>query len=106
MVNDCSVTCGGDELSVACMMKLKVPVPVGTPVIVPLLCSVNPGGSAPENNVKVIGGVPPETVMVCENGAPCPTLGGTIGGTTTSGAAIRIVKVCVAVCWVKRVLPT
>ncbi len=73
-------TCAGDAAvpleSVTLMVKLKGPVPVGVPVIAPVLGFRNrPGGKAPEFRVKVYGAVPPVATMAEPYWIPtCPVV--------------------------------
>ena len=47
------------QLSEALTMKLYVPTAVGVPEIMPDPFMANPGGSAPDTKVNVMGGTPP-----------------------------------------------
>jgi hypothetical protein len=54
-----------DPESVAVTAKLKAPVAVGVPSIIPVLaCSVMPVGSEPVDD-HVYGGTPPDAVSCC-----------------------------------------
>jgi len=48
------------QLSIACTVKLNVPVVVGVPAINPDKLRFNPEGSAPPARLNVIGACPPE----------------------------------------------
>jgi hypothetical protein len=50
--------------SVACILKLNVPVVVGIPVILPELLKLKPVGNAPSITYQVYGGDPPIAVRV------------------------------------------
>jgi hypothetical protein len=57
-------------LSVTWAVKLETPNLSGAPLMVPVVPSVRPDGSAPITTVHVYGGDPPVALSVCENAAP------------------------------------
>jgi len=73
-------------LSVALMLKLKLPAAVGVPERTPLL-SVTPAGNDPLTTEKVYGAVPPLAVIVCVYAAATVPAGTVVCVTVTVGAA-------------------
>jgi hypothetical protein len=53
----------GEQLSSATIVKPKEPVVVGTPEIIPVGLTLNPGGRVPVPSLKVIGGTPPDACI-------------------------------------------
>ena len=60
-----AVCCGDDE-SVTCTVKLKVPAACGVPEMVPELLIFRPSGRFPELTDQVSGAVPPAAASVVE----------------------------------------
>ncbi len=61
------VVCTGLLLSVTVVMKIKGPLPVGVPEIVPVDGAiVSPLGRVPEVIDQVYGALPPVAFIVCE----------------------------------------
>jgi hypothetical protein len=95
------VTCaGGVPASVAATVKLKVPVAVGVPEIVPVEDSVNPVGNVPEEMLQETGKTPPVLAKICEYATlvfPCGNVAVVIvnAGTTVNTELPKIPS-CVA----------
>ena len=51
------------QLSVACTVKLNIPVVVGVPVINPDELRFKPDGKDPETRLNIIGDCPPDVVI-------------------------------------------
>jgi len=65
-IKDFVVTCGtGDNESVTFTVKVKVPVAVGVPEMVPVELRVRPGGNDPAETTQDSGTHPPLAWRVC-----------------------------------------
>ena len=62
MLNDCVAVCAAESVTLA--VKLKEPVVVGVPEIVPAAERVSPAGKAPELILQLYGVVPPLAAKV------------------------------------------
>src|SRR4029077_3791396 len=77
---------GQPLLSVAGVVKLKVPNVVGVPVMAPVAgLSDSPAGSTPLDTANVYGPVPPEAVIVWLYAVPTTPLGSVAGLTVMVG---------------------
>ena len=62
--NACCAVCAPPiQLSIACTVKLKVPVSIGVPVINPEELRFSPDGNEPAITLKATGACPPEVVI-------------------------------------------
>ncbi len=90
-----------EAASVARTVKLNVPDWLGVPESAPLVASVTPGGSAPEETLNLYGVVPPEALTIAEYALPTvpePTLDVMMVSGAGAGDATAIDSVLVAVC--------
>ena len=66
LIESCLLTvCGGEEESVACTVKVKVPEALGVPLIAPVEeFRLSPVGIAPTVMLQLYGVVPPDAASV------------------------------------------
>lgn len=74
LARSCAIA-GGAAESVTWTVMLKLPGPLGVPLMTPVLASVSPVGNCPEVIPQVYGGVPPWAARVAEYATPATAPG-------------------------------